>query len=473
MAAIATLVACVPFLFSAPPEVDSDLRYFGFGLAVLVSAILGGLGPGLFTTGVSALLNAYFLIPPLYSFQIASPERAMRLLFFACEGILLSFVGHSVRREVAAKIGRSLGKRYGSAVIIVSATVALKLGLGADLAHQFPFSFFCLATALSSWLAGLGPGLLATLLSASAARFFFLEPVYSLAVWSKQNSVRVVLFMIEATVISYLSAEHPRTTRVVRDMLGQVRKHAQRVWQMMEDARALKSISRDVIWEWNLAANPIASRAVRLDPPESRADPVEFMLWLQQIHPKDRLNVMQSLRLAVEEGRREWFCEYRRLHPSGGYVQASDHAYIIRDAAWNAIRVIGRSADVTEAKFDSRALKSAGEYHAVFESNPVAMLLVDNALHVLEANEAACAVFGYTSREFSRQHVESLFDEASRASVLQVLLGLESADAHPISFETDCIRADGDMFRTRVNAAMILDMEGRAVDRIITFEELT
>jgi len=473
---LVTSVACLAYLMSyliaGPPEIGYDLRYFGFGLAVLVSAILGGLGPGLLATGLAALASAYFLLPPVFSLQIASSERATRLLLFAGEGVLLSFVGYSIRESDGNAICGSKIRQYFSMVLFVCTAVIIKFGIGRELQQQFPFSLFYVAIAVSAWAGGIGPGVGATLLSSICARYFFLEPRYSLSVASRASAARVLLFMLEGLVVSLLSAEHSRTRRLLSDVLSQVDTYAKRLWKMVEDARALKAISRDVIWEWDLSPSPAVPRTVTRELPEKIVTPVEFTLWLQQIHPKDRLNVITSLRLAVEEGQREWFCEYRRLRPEGGYIRASDHAYIIRDAAWNAVRVIGRSADVTEAMQTAQALKNTDEYHAVFASNPVATLLVDSALHVVEANEAACDVFGYTSREFARRHLENLFEEASRGSILQVLLALESNDAPAITFDGDCIRADGELFRAKVNAAMILDIENGAADRIITVEQI-
>jgi hypothetical protein len=66
---------------------------------------------------------------------------------------------------------RGVARRYGIAVFVVLATVALKVlfpGLGTD----HPFVLLPGAVALAAWFGGLGPGLLATLLVSLGAWYF-------------------------------------------------------------------------------------------------------------------------------------------------------------------------------------------------------------------------------------------------------------------------------------------------------------
>src|SRR5579864_5024740 len=91
--AATTLASLLHFLTGAP-DVDSDVMYFGFTAAILASAMLGGLGPGLLATGLSAFASAYLFLSPVFSLEVASDERMARLILFVGEGVLLSFVGH-------------------------------------------------------------------------------------------------------------------------------------------------------------------------------------------------------------------------------------------------------------------------------------------------------------------------------------------------------------------------------------------
>src|SRR6202035_5315170 len=98
--------------------------------------------------------------------------------------------------------------------------------------------------------------------------------------------------------------------------------------ESVQETRALKTICGDAIWELKLTVNPETTVASE-EQHRGSASATDFGGWLEQVHPKDRLNAMSSLRSALETGRTEWSYEYRRLRPGRGYVHVSDHAYII------------------------------------------------------------------------------------------------------------------------------------------------
>jgi PAS domain S-box-containing protein len=72
--------------------------YITFYPAVMLSALIGGIGPGLFATLVSALLVDYFILPPQGSFAVASLSDAVGLAIFTGTGVFLSVVAELYRR---------------------------------------------------------------------------------------------------------------------------------------------------------------------------------------------------------------------------------------------------------------------------------------------------------------------------------------------------------------------------------------
>src|ERR1035438_3512904 len=67
--------------------------------AVMLSALLGGLGPGLFATAVAALGVDYFILPPVGSLAVASLSDAVGLAFFSGTGVFMSMVAELYRRS--------------------------------------------------------------------------------------------------------------------------------------------------------------------------------------------------------------------------------------------------------------------------------------------------------------------------------------------------------------------------------------
>jgi len=68
---------------------------------------------------------------------------------------------------------------YGIAVLSVAAALTVSR-LPAIHLQDAPVSLFLCAVILSAWFGGVGPGLVATLLSALAFNYYFLPPIHSL-----------------------------------------------------------------------------------------------------------------------------------------------------------------------------------------------------------------------------------------------------------------------------------------------------
>jgi PAS domain S-box-containing protein len=472
LALAATALASLLHFLAGQPVVDSDVSYFGFILAILAASAVGGLGPGLLATGLSAFASAYLFLAPVFSMRVASDEQLARLIVFAGEGILLSFVGDILRDARITDITTSWIMRYLPALLFVSTATGLKLIAFRDLERALPFTFFYAAIAASAWWGGFGPGLMATLVASLAARYFFLIPRYSLTVFSSINAARVSLFMLEGIFISGLTSMYPKTRRIASDAVERMLQFAYRLRRGVQDIRALRLTTSDVIWEWDPVSNRMIRGTTEMERPDTSAATMTLGSWLQQIHPDDRPAVAASLNSALREGREEWLCEYRRLRPDGASANISDRAYIIRDAAGNPVRLVGRSADVTEAKRAARIYGAERQYRAVFEQSPLAILLTDNALHVISANRAAADVLGYSSAQLLGMHVEKVVQEKSREAIMETLLGLTRASRPAITLEEECIRADGELFRAKINAAVIFNVEERSIGWVIMIEEI-
>jgi PAS domain S-box-containing protein len=473
LALFATEIASLLYFLAGPDYVDSDIRYFGFLLAVAVSSLLGGLGPGLLATAFATLGSAYWFLPPIFSIRVVSEEGIARLIVFTGEGILLSFIGSMIRDAKTAEIAASMSRRYLTALLFVFTATGLKLVAFAAVERELPFTFFYAAIAASTFAGGLGPGLAATLLSSVVARYFFLDPRYSLSVLTLKDSARIGFFVVEGTLLAGLSAKYPKARQIASNALAQVRQYTKRMQRSVQDLRALRLISKDVIWELDLATNRMMRGATETESPQTPAATMTFSSWLLQVHPEDRSAVNASLNSALQDGSEEWLCEYRRLRIGGTFAYVSDHAYIIKDDARNPVRVVGRTADVSESSRAASLFTKERECRASFGKNPLAILLTDNDLRIVTANHAAREVLGYSLTELARMNAESLFAPQRREAVMSLLISLDPQDHSSITIEEECVRADGEIFRGKIAAAVISGAEGRSNGRVIMLEEVS
>jgi PAS domain S-box-containing protein len=81
---------------------ESRLPYIMFFPAVMLSSYVGGVGPGILTTVLSAAAASYFWLTPRGSLVIADPGQALGMLVFVIIGISISFLNAKWRRDSLA-----------------------------------------------------------------------------------------------------------------------------------------------------------------------------------------------------------------------------------------------------------------------------------------------------------------------------------------------------------------------------------
>ena len=92
-----------------------------FVLAVVVVALIGGLGPALLAAIASGLLLNFFLTPPLYTFTIADNENVITLAVMVLVAVLVALVVNQAARRGAqasrARAEASLLSEFAAAVL--------------------------------------------------------------------------------------------------------------------------------------------------------------------------------------------------------------------------------------------------------------------------------------------------------------------------------------------------------------------
>jgi len=94
--------------------------------------------------------------------------------------------------------------RYSTAVGAVALAFALNHIFPATAGNEGHYFLFSVAILASVLFGGLGPGALATVLSALASSYFFLEPIGSLRISSPQASQCLTLFLFEGALIIFV-----------------------------------------------------------------------------------------------------------------------------------------------------------------------------------------------------------------------------------------------------------------------------
>lgn len=93
---------------------------------------------------------------------------------------------------------------YTLAIVVVSLFVWLKLTVLSDLSRETPFLFILFSVFISAYYSGLGPGVLATLMSVFAIIYFFLPPLYSFNIKFQTDLEVIVTYILVGVGVSWL-----------------------------------------------------------------------------------------------------------------------------------------------------------------------------------------------------------------------------------------------------------------------------
>lgn len=117
--------------------------------------------------------------------------------------------------------GSRLDLSYALAALTVAVAFAVVATLADLLQANPPVSLFLCAIILAAWFGGFGPALLATVLSVLGFGYFFLLPINSLMLASR-DLPRIALFGIAGLLIGSVSAAQRRTTASLRQTRDQL-----------------------------------------------------------------------------------------------------------------------------------------------------------------------------------------------------------------------------------------------------------
>ncbi len=172
------------------------------------------------------------------------------------------------------------------------------------------FPFFYAAVAISAWSGGIVAGLIATALSTIAINYFFIAPVYSLAVTNLGSMVQNGTFVLVTLLISSLSSELRTAKQRLEKNLKKTRESEERFRLALNNPSiALFHQDRDLRYQW--VYNP---QALKLsEEMVGKTDADLFPPAEAELLSRHKQQVMQSGRSARQEvvltlyGRQHWY----------------------------------------------------------------------------------------------------------------------------------------------------------------------
>lgn len=140
-------------------------------------------------------------------------------------------------------------------------------------------------------------------------------------------------------------------------------------------------------------------------------------LWYNMIYPEDQPAVSELVR-RVLRGEKVPPLEHRIYHKDGS-VRWIRHTVVSRyNSRGELIGYDALISDITERKNAEQLLTEQEEYYrAIFEGAPIGIFLETFDGRILNVNQAACTMLGYTAEELKSMHVTKLVPEEYHSAI--------------------------------------------------------
>ena len=242
---------------------------------------------------------------------------------------------------------------YGTAVLSVLGALLISHWRFFHL-ESAPVSLFLCAVMFSAWLGGVGPGFLATILSALAFYYSFLPPVDSFV--AKPSEIpRFLIFIVSALFVGSLSVAQRRTTeslRRTRDDLNETVKELKKTNEALAKSEAYlaeaQTLSHTGSFGWNASTGELfwSEESFRIFGYERTLKPT-VQLALDRVHPED-VHVVQEALDGASHGK-DLDSEHRLVMPDGSIKRVHILGRALNQGAGKS-SFVGAVMDITAMK---------------------------------------------------------------------------------------------------------------------------
>lgn len=158
--------------------------------------------------------------------------------------------------------------------------------------------------------------------------------------------------------------------------------------------------------------------------------------------------------------------------PDGRVVRVRNAARSHRNALGETLYVEGAVEDVSE-ELEARDLHGrAARFSWVFEGSGLAILVLDLAGSITDANPAFLSAFGYTRDELRGQSLAALADAADGDALAEELLRVASGAAEVSESQRRLRAADGELLWARTRTGLVRSAKGHPDHILLLLEDV-
>ncbi len=438
-----------------------------FFLAVVVSSLYAGMGPGLWCAALSAFAGAYFLSPRTHLF--VEPPSIVELGTFLAAALLIVWLIEGRRRADRNRADEELRRSEerhrivietaSDAVVSMDETGAILLANPAT-ARVFGYDP---AELIGKPLTILMPGYLRKVHDAGVRRY--LATGHRHLNWQgtevtglRQNGQE---FPVEVSFGEMTSRGQKVFTGFIRDITE--KKRAEEALQARE--RDLSSIINTIpIFAWSTLPDGFCDFLNQrwLDYAGLTLDQARGWGWAAAIHPDDAKGLVEYWQAALASGQLV-DVEARMRRFDGKYRWFLFRASPLRDAAGNIVKWYGTNTDIDDRKRAEEEIQARERrFRMILDGLPAFVTLMGPSGEAEFANRTALDYFDTTLEELiSRPSGSTLHPEERQTVLAAFRQSIETAQL--CSYEARHRRADGVYRWFHIRGGPVRDRDGRIV----------
>ena len=425
------ITGCMLLVHQAMTPMDArHPQFILFVLPIALSALVGGLGPGLLAT-FTALIGVDLTSQPALHSLAASPQNQFRWGLLLLNGLVLSLLSDRLRRA-SARLQRS-SRLLHAVVTGTSDAVFVKDTQGRYLLANGAAGAF-VNQAPESML-GVTDAQLFDAASAEHLRELDRQVMQSAEVQTHEESLTTLegqqrVFMVtkgpvvdEAGTVNGLFGIARDITHLKADQERLLASEAALRDREQQLARVLQG-SDQGYWDWHLPSNTflVSERWETMLGFEPGEMDVATSRWPDIVHPEDLPAALASIERHLKGESDAHVVEIRcRTKPGGWRWILSRGSIVTRSEDGQPLIMAGTHTDITERKQSELALREAS---VVFESSHEAIMMVNPEGLITKVNPAFTRITGFSEAEVSGrsprllasgQHGEPFYRELWRA----------------------------------------------------------
>ena len=300
-------------------------------------------------------------------------------------------------------------KRYGVAVVATGVGLAVRYAADPVLDEQAPLLVLAGSVIVGAWYGGIGPGLLATVLSVASGMYLFVVSKEGFAGLVPAEQLRVGIFLTEGVLASWLIGSRESALRRERASAARARESEEGfrlLVQGVPDHAIFMLDPQGRVVNWNTGAQRIKGYT---------ADEMTGQSFARFFTPEDVAagKPRRLLEQAARDGHYEE--EGRRVRKDGTHFIAHVVVTALRDKSGTLRGFAKVTRDVTDRVAAEQALReSEARARAVLDTAVDAILTINDAGTVQTANPAVERAFGYRPDEVVGRNVKMLMPEPYR-----------------------------------------------------------